>query len=78
VNGRGPGSGAATRRKDGGGGVQGRQWRSGGGRGQAAWPSMRHGRVEYADMWAPQPQCRVLNRFKPSQSIQTRSNLFQI
>jgi hypothetical protein len=29
-----------------------------------------------ADMSAPWPQCRVLNQ--PSQSIQTRSNLFQI
>jgi hypothetical protein len=29
-----------------------------------------------ADMWAPLPQCRILNQ--PSQSIQTRSNLFQI
>jgi hypothetical protein len=27
--------------------------------------------------YGPRPQCRVLNRFKPSKSIQTRSNLFQ-
>jgi hypothetical protein len=29
-------------------------------------------------MWAPWPQCRVLNRFKPSQSSQTHLSLFQI
>jgi hypothetical protein len=31
-----------------------------------------------AQIGGPGALCRVLNRFKPSKSIQTRSNLFQI
>jgi hypothetical protein len=42
-----------------------------------SWVAARTGDVGEADQWAP-PHCRVVNQFKPSKSIQTRSNLIQI
>jgi hypothetical protein len=39
-------------------------------------PARNRGGGRDTDMWAPWPQCRVLNWFKPSQSIQACSNSF--
>jgi hypothetical protein len=62
--------------EEGGGGVDGgSQQRPKAGRVGGAWT----GEVVRGPLTrGPLPQCWVSNRFKPSKSIQTRSNLFQI